>query len=84
MHARSLAETVSAVIREQIAAPDAVITPDTPLGADGLGIDSVGCLELVLELERRTGLALRDEHLTAEALATPGGLVRLLEQAGQN
>lgn len=84
MHAMSLAETVSAVIREQIAAPDAAITPDTPLGADGLGIDSVGCLELVLELERRTGLALRDEHLTAEALATPAGLVRLLEQAGQS
>ncbi len=84
MHAMSLAETVAAVIREQLTAPDAVITPDTPLGADGLGIDSVGCLELVLELERRTGLALRDEHLTAEALATPAGLVRLLEQAGQN
>lgn len=84
MHAMSLAETVSAVIREQLATPDAVITPDTPLGADGLGIDSVGCLELVLELERRTGLALRDEHLTAEALATPAGLVRLLEQAGQS
>lgn len=79
-----LAETVAAVIREQLASPDAVIAPDTPLGADGLGIDSVDCLAIVLELERRTGLALRDEHLTAEALATPGGLVRLLEQAGQN
>ena len=79
-----LAETVAAVIREQLASPDAVITPDTPLGADGLGIDSVDCLAIVLELERRTGLALRDEHLTAEALATPGGLVRLLEQAGQS
>ena len=79
-----LGETVAAVIREQLASTDAVITPDTPLGADGLGIDSVDCLAIVLELERRTGLALRDEHLTAEALATPGGLVRLLEQAGQS
>ena len=79
-----LGETVAAVIREQLASHDAVITPDTPLGADGLGIDSVDCLAIVLELERRTGLALRDEHLTAEALATPGGLVQLLEQAGQS
>ena len=79
-----LGETVAAVIREQLASPDAVITPDTPLGADGLGIDSVDCLAIVLELARRTGLALRDEHLTAEALATPGGLVQLLEQAGQS
>lgn len=84
MDSMRLLETVSAVVRAQAAMPDAEIGPDTPLGADGLGIDSVGCLEIVLELERRTGLALRDEHLTAEALATPGGLVRLLEQAGQS
>ncbi|MFM1904042.1 MAG: hypothetical protein RLZZ440_1942 [Planctomycetota bacterium] len=84
MDSASLLDTVTAVIREQMATPEAVIEPGTPLGADGLGIDSVGCLELVLELERRTGLALRDEHLTAEALATPAGLVELLEQAGQS
>ena len=47
------------------------IQPDTPLGSNGLGIDSIGCLDLVLELERQTGIRLRDETLTAESLATP-------------
>ena len=83
MNPADLAETVYAVIREQAATPDTTILPDTPLGPDGLGIDSVGCLEIVLELERRTGISLRDEHLTAESLATPSGLVLLLEQAGR-
>jgi acyl carrier protein len=82
MNQAELAETVFAVIRDQAATPEMEIRPDTPLGPDGLGIDSVGCLEIVLELERRTGRPLRDENLTAESLATPAGLIRLLEQAG--
>ena len=81
MNPSSFAEMVYSVVRDQ-AATQAAIEADTPLGADGLGIDSVGCLEIVLEIERRTGMPLRDEHLTAELLATPGGLIRLLEQAG--
>ena len=48
MNPADLAETVYAVIREQAATPDTTILPDTPLGPDGLGIDSVGCLEIVL------------------------------------
>lgn len=83
MNPADLSDTVYAVLREQATVPCADLGVDTPLGPDGLGIDSVGCLEIVLELERRTGLKLRDEQLTAESLATPGGLIRLLEQAGQ-
>jgi acyl carrier protein len=83
MNQADLAETVYGVIRSQAATPAAVIQADTPLGSEGLGIDSVGCLEIVLELERQTGIPLRDEHLTAESLATPAGLIRLLEQARQ-
>lgn len=75
---------VYAVIREQAANPMVAIRPETPLGAEGLGIDSVGCLEITLELERRAGISLRDENLTAEAFATPAGLIRLVESARRN
>jgi acyl carrier protein len=60
-----------------------VVGEETPLGVDGLGIDSIGCLDIVLELERRTGITLRDEGLTAETLATPGSLIGHLEQAAR-
>ena len=34
----------------------------TPLFADGLGLDSIDVLELVLELERSFGVAISDEE----------------------
>lgn len=51
------------------------------MGAEGLGLDSVACVELVLALERETGLELREDALTEETLATPRGLVRCLTQS---
>ncbi len=42
---------------------------DTPLFAEeGLGLDSIDVLELVLELERSFGVAIRDEETGAVAL----------------
>ncbi len=60
---------------------DTLIQADTQLGAEGLGIDSVDFLEIVLELERRTGITIRDEQLTADTLATAGNIIRLLEKS---
>ena len=49
-------------------APDE-IGNDTPLFAqEGLGLDSIDVLELVLELERSFGVAIRDEETGAVAL----------------
>jgi acyl carrier protein len=76
-----LSQIVCDVVAAQAALVGGQIGLDTPLGGGGLGIDSIGCLEIVLELERRTGIPLRDEHLTAESLATSGSLIQLLEQA---
>jgi len=60
------------------------VTEDAALGPEGLGIDSIGCLDILLELERRTGIALRDETLTAESLATPRSVVdHLMAAAGR-
>lgn len=41
---------------------------DTPLFGEGLGLDSIDVLELVLELERSFGVQIRDEQTGAEVL----------------
>ncbi len=71
------------VVRGQAAGFAGAVEPDTPLGPEGLGIDSIGCLEIVLELEQRTGITLRDESLTAEAFATPASLADQLARASR-
>ncbi len=44
------------------------IANDTPLFGEGLGLDSIDVLELVLELERSFGVQIRDEQTGAEVL----------------
>jgi acyl carrier protein len=49
------------------------ISPDeiadtTPLFGEGLGLDSIDVLELVLELERSFGVQIRDEQTGMEVL----------------
>ncbi|TNE66787.1 acyl carrier protein [Celeribacter ethanolicus] len=56
----------------------ATLTDTTPLGAGGLGLDSIAMLDLVLDLEDVTGLQLRSEALGGDDLATLGGLVRYM------
>jgi acyl carrier protein len=41
---------------------------ETSLFADGLGLDSIDVLELVLELERSFGVQIRDEQTGMEVL----------------
>ncbi len=75
MDRSALTDTVLEVVVAYAANPVDQVGEDTPLGPEGLGIDSIGCLDILLELERRTGIGLRDESLTAESLATPRSLV---------
>ncbi len=77
-----LPEIVLGVLREQTPVFPGPLRLDTPIGTDGLGIDSIGLLKIILELERRTGILLRNESLTAEALATPGAIIQLLARTG--
>ena len=53
-------------LRLPIAADD--IGDDTPLFGEGLGLDSIDVLELVLELERSFGVQIRDEQTGMEVL----------------
>jgi acyl carrier protein len=46
------------------------IGDDVPLFGEGLGLDSIDVLELVLELERSFGVAIRDEATGARVLQT--------------
>lgn len=84
MDRAALTDTVLEVVMAYAANQMEAVGEDTPLGPEGLGIDSIGCLDILLELERRTGIVLRDETLTAESLATPRSVVdHLLAAAGQ-
>ena len=52
---------------------------NTKLGEDGLGLDSLAILDLLLAIEQAFGVRLRDEGLTSEALSTVGGLTDYVE-----
>ncbi len=44
------------------------IGDDTPLFGEGLGLDSIDVLELILELERNFGIVITDEQLGVAVL----------------
>lgn len=58
------------------------ISEETPLGQDGLGLDSIGCLELLLALEHNCGFRLRNEDLTGDPFTSVGSLAAYV--AAQN
>ena len=56
------------------------ITDDVPLFGEGLGLDSIDVLELVLELERSFDVKITDEQLARRALRSVNTIVQLIEQ----
>ena len=57
------------------------ITNDLPLfGADGLGLDSIDALELVVSLEKKFGVSVPNSETAREALATVNTLADYVEQ----
>ena len=68
------AGVVMTVLRSRIGS-DREIQLDMPLFEDGLGLDSIDFLEVLLEIERSTGKCLRDETLTEDAVATVESLI---------
>ena len=46
------------------------IGDETPLFGEGLGLDSIDVLELVLEIERTFGVSITDEQTGAKVLRT--------------
>jgi acyl carrier protein len=63
------AELKQAIVRSlRLPITAAEIANDTPLFGEGLGLDSIDVLELVLELERSFGVQIRDEQTGAAVL----------------
>ena len=55
----------------------ATIQDDAPLFGEGLGLDSIDALELVLGLEQEFGIKVQDEEVGVKAFASVNALVRL-------
>ena len=54
----------------------------TPLFADGLGLDSIDVLELVLEIERSFGVAITDEETGVRVLRSVDTIAEFILAAG--
>ena len=59
------------------------IGDDIPLFGEGLGLDSIDVLELVLELERSFGVSITDEATGARVLRTVNTIAEYVEAESQ-
>jgi acyl carrier protein len=73
---------VSAVVERTLRlSPDRLpLSPETPLLGAGLGVDSVGALELVVALEDEFGILIEDAELKPAAFRRVDSLIRLVER----
>ncbi len=57
------------------------IADDIPLFGEGLGLDSIDALELVLELERTFGVVVGDDQVGGRVLRSVNSIVAFIEQS---
>ena len=55
------------------------IVDDMPLFGEGLGLDSIDALEIVLELQRSFGVEIGDEEVGKRVLRSVGSIVEFIE-----
>jgi acyl carrier protein len=58
------------------------IGDETPLFGEGLGLDSIDALELVLAVEQTFGIRIEDEEVGRKALGSVSALCGFLEAKG--
>ena len=73
------AAAVLAILCRHVAA-GGTATEDAPLFGAGVGLDSIGFLDVVLEIEEAVGIRLGEEDLTEDVLATVGSFVAHVER----
>jgi acyl carrier protein len=59
--------------------PPSEIGDDVPLFGEGLGLDSIDALELVLEIERTFGVAIGDEQIGKRVLRSVNSIAEFIE-----
>jgi acyl carrier protein len=64
--------------------PPGDIQDEAPLFGEGLGLDSVDALELILELERSFGVRVTDEQVGARVLRNVTSIVEFVEASRKN
>jgi acyl carrier protein len=75
---KELAQRLKNMIIENLQLEDVTpddIKEDAPLFGNGLGLDSIDALELVVALEKEFGIVIPDEEMGKEAFASLGALV---------
>ena len=60
------------------------IGDDDPLFGEGLGLDSVDALELVVALEKEWGIRVEDQEATRDAFATVATLAAFVDANREN
>lgn len=73
------AAAVLAILCRHVAA-GVTVTEDATFFNAGVGLDSIGFLSVVLEIEEAVGIRLGEEDLTEEVLATVGSFVAHVER----
>lgn len=74
-------DVVDEVLRDRLQVTESVVVEDTMLLGQGLGIDSIEALQLVLGIEARFGIQIDDAALTPEQFRTVGDVVTLVAQS---
>ena len=62
----------------RLSMPPADIADDIPLFGEGLGLDSIDALELVLEIERTFGVSIGDEHIGKRVLHSVNSIAEFI------
>ncbi len=56
-----------------------IIGEDDPLFGDGLGLDSVDALEMVIALEKKLGVKIRSHEIDPHVFASVNSMLRFVE-----
>ena len=60
--------------------PDSIGDVDSLFGQEGLGLDSIDALELVLGIEQEFGVRIEDEEMGSQAFASVAALADFVEE----
>ncbi|MDR1730013.1 MAG: phosphopantetheine-binding protein [Prevotellaceae bacterium] len=75
------AQIIESLSLEDITPED--IDPDAPLFVEGLGLDSIDAIELILLLERQYGIRIEDPKKRKEILTSVRTMAQLIEAEGK-